>query len=255
MIPKHLLFLDIDGVLNSAQSADYWNDHGKDNGGLSPSNPDFCPIACNNLRRFFKYRPEVRIVVSSTWRLGRTVEELNQLMVGSVGLPDGLVIDKTPSMRDGVRGGEIAYWLKHNPGCEKFAIIDDDSDMSELLPHLLHTNWLTGFMHDQMLDLCKYFAHPWLWTNKWSIDHNKGKLWDEQIEVIREVEKQMCRVSYYGMGRPENNLDPSLENWAIAKFEEGSEGHYECVRKDLGDPLRFLGGRRPRTDDRYPDWD
>jgi hypothetical protein len=77
------------------------------------------------------------VVISSTWRLGKTVEELQEIFdyVGGT----FKIIGKTDSSDLRVRGPEIKKWLEKNineetHGCMyfdfyKYVIIDDDSDM------------------------------------------------------------------------------------------------------------------------------
>ena len=36
------------------------------------------------------------------------------------------------------RGEEIAAWLAQHPNVTRFVILDDDKDMLDLLPHLVH---------------------------------------------------------------------------------------------------------------------
>ena len=46
------------------------------------------------------------------------------------------------------RGIEIQTWLDENPGVEKFIILDDDSDMVHLMPHLLQTDGEFGLTNE-----------------------------------------------------------------------------------------------------------
>ena len=139
---SRILFLDFDGVLNSEQSAHWCHKRGVENGGFSPRNPEFCPYSVNNLEYILKEYPDLKIVVSSAWRLGRTVEELQELLFKYANVPKDRVIDKTKTLRNfsDDRGYEIQDWLDRNP-TEKFCIVDDDSDMLHLLPKLVQTSW------------------------------------------------------------------------------------------------------------------
>jgi hypothetical protein len=77
-------------------------------------------------------------VVSSTWRHGKTVSEL-QAMLEAEGFT-GRVVDKTPTVAPGAeRGEEIAAWLaEHAVG--GYVIIDDHVDMGELRTELVLTH-------------------------------------------------------------------------------------------------------------------
>ncbi len=55
----------------------------------------------------------------------------------------GEIIEMTIS-GDSDRGSEIQHYLDNNPDISKFVIIDDDSDMGELLPHLIQTKFEDG---------------------------------------------------------------------------------------------------------------
>lgn len=97
---------------------------------------------CIDLLNYLTDKTGAKLVVSSSWRNGRTVEELQQLFK-TVGIT-GTVIDKTPRLRFGhegyeksvPRGCEIKAWLEKNKGIlgvkfskAKYVILDDDSDM------------------------------------------------------------------------------------------------------------------------------
>jgi hypothetical protein len=78
------------------------------------------------------------VVVSSTWRHGKTVAEL-QAMLDAEGFT-GRVLDTTPGdLHGATRGEEIAAWLaKHAvDGC---VILDDHADMGPLRTHLVQTH-------------------------------------------------------------------------------------------------------------------
>lgn len=119
-----VLFLDIDGVLNSA---DCWSRlrgsrHKIDREKVALLNEVVAVTGC-------------RIVVSSTWRIGIGQGKGGcRDILRSYGLKARFKRDwRTPEMRDDdmavpVRGNEIADWLQRN-GSPAYAIVDDDSDM------------------------------------------------------------------------------------------------------------------------------
>ena len=116
------IFLDIDGVLAPIRSWDRYGD-------LDP--------ACIQVLNEIVARGQADVVVSSTWRYGKTVAEL-QAVLEAHGFT-GRVLDKTPTGTPGVnRGEEIAAWLaEHAVG--GYVIIDDHVDMGELRSHLVLT--------------------------------------------------------------------------------------------------------------------
>lgn len=141
-----VLFLDIDGVLNTFRTnLVYGAVLGRDidaKDKLDPLAMDFLKLLIDN---------NVAIVVSSTWRLGRTVSELTDIL--------GMKIhDKTCSFPfpGSVRGDEIKIWLDSNPGVSNYCILDDDSDMLDhQLAFFVKTNYKEGISYLNMLDVVK----------------------------------------------------------------------------------------------------
>ena len=84
------------------------------------------------------------IVVSSTWRIGMTLEQLQTLITKSGFNPEIKVIGVTPVLYQ-QRGLEIQQWIDDNKFKNKFIIIDDDSDMCHLLPLLIRCDCQLGF--------------------------------------------------------------------------------------------------------------
>ena len=122
-----MIFLDIDGVLAPIRQWDRYGD-------LDP--------ACVQVLNEIVAAGEADVVVSSTWRHGRTVAEL-QAMLEAGGFA-GRVLDKTPAALNGAsRGDEIAAWLaEHAVGA--YVIIDDHADMGTLGSRLVQTRPAEG---------------------------------------------------------------------------------------------------------------
>ena len=120
---RRVIFLDIDGVLAPIHR---WDRYGE----LHP--------ACIQVLNEIVASGRSDVVVSSTWRHGKTVAELQE-MLDAQGFA-GCVLDKTPSDLPGAsRGQEIAAWLAdHAVG--GYVIIDDHADMGELRTHLVQTH-------------------------------------------------------------------------------------------------------------------
>lgn len=137
-----VLFLDIDGVLNSTQTAREHHSWMI----LSPEKLSFIKHLHN---------AGVEIVVSSTWRKGRTLEELSTILGVKV-------YSKTPSLHSmqGCRGDEIDVWLKEN-NFPEYCIIDDDWDM---LKHqddfFVHTNIDVGMEFEHLQKICQILHLP-----------------------------------------------------------------------------------------------
>jgi len=120
---RRVIFLDIDGVLAPIRRWDRYGD-------LDP--------ACVQVLNEIVARGGADVVVSSTWRYGRTVAEL-QVILESKGFT-GRVLDRTPTGPPGAgRAEEIAAWLaEHAVG--GYVIIDDHVDLGELGTQLVQTH-------------------------------------------------------------------------------------------------------------------
>lgn len=169
-----VIFLDFDGVLNSYQSANFWRNR-RDQAKLQPSKlrawpgtleylaQEFCPIALSNVEELILRAPDVKIVVSSTWRLGETVESLKKILAPSKLVSDA-IIGVTPYFHDQIRGTEIKHWLDRHPEVTHYAIIDDDNDMlEEQRDNFVHTSSMHGYLYG---DMCKTLGilgekNPW----------------------------------------------------------------------------------------------
>jgi hypothetical protein len=94
--------------------------------------------ACIEVLNGIVARTGAEVVVSSTWRYGKTVAELQE-MLDAHGFA-GRVCDKTPVGAPGAtRGDEIAAWLSQHP-VDGYVIVDDHVDMGPLMSHLVLTH-------------------------------------------------------------------------------------------------------------------
>jgi hypothetical protein len=158
-----VVFLDIDGVLNTFQGEMYHALQGTHrNQAQFPGfdhktrphdfhqwmSKDWCPVAISNLRWLLMAVPELKIVVSSVWRYGHTNDDMRWLFVHYPELFNRC-IGRTVSFDHGIRGREIQHYLDNN-SVDDFVIIDDDADMEHLLPKLVQTNGLHGMTYEDM---------------------------------------------------------------------------------------------------------
>lgn len=137
----NLIFLDVDGVLNSVNHLIkiYKQTHRPHSNFSYP----FDPCCLENLKTLVE-KTNSKLVITSTWRIepvGRqtllgTLKQYNM---------DQQVIGWTPILNTS-RGIEIQTFLDNFKICRNpnFIILDDDSDMNHLLPHLIKTNAQTG---------------------------------------------------------------------------------------------------------------
>lgn len=141
-----IIFLDFDGVLNSA-------DHFDRILGVIKKNPDYDPIrqidpeAVKRLSRIVE-ETGAKVVISSTWRYGHTLTELREIL-GKFGFT-GQIVGATPRHDSRARGLEIDAWLSERVSREKlvecFIILDDDADMDPHMDRLVQTSWQSGLL-------------------------------------------------------------------------------------------------------------
>lgn len=134
-----VLFLDVDGTLNSALFL-------QENPGVFDCVDEaeaLDPVAVARLEQVL-LRTGAVIVVSSAWRLFHTVEQI-QGFLHRRGAPSARVIGGTPRLT-GYRGEEIKAYLKEHPEITRFAIVDDDSDMEPLYSKLVQTDKNEGML-------------------------------------------------------------------------------------------------------------
>lgn len=131
-----VIFLDIDGVLNTGIYAIHYFDICKHFGlsrkgakdlrhGLRDEFGSHFDNRCVQLLEYIIEETGAKIVISSTWR--GSGEEVMKSLWEKRKLP-GEVIGITPFLNNSDRGYEIERWLKYNE-VDNYVIIDDDSDM------------------------------------------------------------------------------------------------------------------------------
>lgn len=144
-----VIFLDIDGVLNSAQS--FIAAHAA---GMSRFTTNYAGWDKDSVARLgaIILQTGAKVVVSSTWRLFL----MDSLKSGiDTLLPDigsSVIVGKTPhnGFADKTRGSEIAEWLANNP-VDQYVIIDDDSDLlPSQIDNFVQTSWKTGLQDEHM---------------------------------------------------------------------------------------------------------
>lgn len=145
-MPIKVIFLDIDGVLNGDDSPPLFSE------GWPLSHLETHLIEkINKIADTLDLTDEskTKIVISSSWRVRFSYTELVE-MLKEKGLRVE-VIDVTPRIiprKMSVyirRGQEIKEWLHTTREIiEKFVIIDDDSDMEDLKPRLIRTDYRIG---------------------------------------------------------------------------------------------------------------
>ena len=169
-----IIFLDMDGVVNTA---------GKDKYSLSlilpydfENNKDFFYFDTRILFNFIKLLEfckdnEIKIVISSTWRIGTTIDGWNKFIYKyfrtSLKLKetDNLIIGLTNNKFNGIRGLQIGSWLDEynstsKDKIEKYLIIDDEIvDIKPYLPkeNILKINPKDGLTEEKIKEIINHF--------------------------------------------------------------------------------------------------
>jgi hypothetical protein len=135
----NVLFLDIDGVVNCATTTQRHR-------GVIGIDPYMALIVGNIVDK-----TNVKVVLSSTWRLWKhTKEEVEAQVVK--------LYDVTPHLGGLDRGYEIKEWLDQHPDVERYAILDDNSDMlPEQMDHFFQTTWKDGINQTIADKIISYF--------------------------------------------------------------------------------------------------
>ena len=172
-----VLFLDMDGVLNSNvffRSTAYAESRAMQQMGDDESYGDEWTAMVDNsavarLNRVIK-ETGAKVVISSSWRYHRTPEDMQDVLnrCGFKGevigrTPVGMEIDPdsvgAPEMRLTVqydRGYEIEQWLVQNTHlnvADNFAIVDDDWDMPNIKDHFVRTSAEYGLTDEDVNQL------------------------------------------------------------------------------------------------------
>ena len=147
-----IIFLDFDGVLNSTPSFITWRKARQEGLVHQYANPDASCVTLVN--RLILADPEIRVVLSTSWRTMGDIPFLRNILINDFGLSKdaaAMVIDKTcdPKLSGRRRGHEIAEWLLENAskGITHYVILDDNSDMTpeQIKSHFVQTNFDDGF--------------------------------------------------------------------------------------------------------------
>ncbi len=166
---QRYLFLDIDGVLNTINYSNYLIDNEEDD--FDEEGALFDPYAVANLADIINNVPDVKIIISSSWRF-KGLDWMNMLW-DKRNLP-GSIYDFTPGLEFtrfvdvinkkysesvfpyGTRGLEIGEWLRlhapQNPMLYKYVILDDCDDFpSFYIGHLIQTDQKVGITKEVVI--------------------------------------------------------------------------------------------------------
>lgn len=153
---RPILFLDFDGVLNHHRTP---TRHTFPGGctylGIDPRNVE-------RLNRICEAVPEMRIVVSSTWRTSYDAFQLGQVLTEQGFKYPDRIIGATPTWVDlpqfrrgpPCRGDEIQAWIDAQPEAERpadeeIAILDDMEEFAHLDARLVRTDMFDGGISEE----------------------------------------------------------------------------------------------------------
>lgn len=161
---RRLIFLDIDGVLNSGEF--FRAQHEAKNRStesriitVDDRDEEMIDPAAVALLAELVQRSGAVMVLSSSWRIVRPLTKMRELLAGK-GFPTPVpLIDKTPNGPP--RGKEIQTWLDaHREPPSGIVILDDSSDMLHLQPWLVRTNFPDGLRREHVEQALEVLARP-----------------------------------------------------------------------------------------------
>ncbi|HVT63414.1 MAG TPA: HAD domain-containing protein [Legionellaceae bacterium] len=152
-----ILFLDFDGVLNSAEYFEkFIKLHPERAGTLIDQLDPEQLVRLNNIIE----KTDANICISSTWRIMNTLPQLRDILTSFGFKYPEKVIAKTPESWSGYRGHEIAIWLEGHPEVTQFVIVDDNSDMEPHMDRFVQTGWGYGMDDKHMNQIIEMLNKP-----------------------------------------------------------------------------------------------
>lgn len=146
---NNIIFLDIDGVLRTHKSDLEWSNQ-LNTSLLKGINRLFSKSAVDNLNEVI-ILTKAKIVVTSTWRINLSVEELSKIFKERGVI--GEVIDKTGINFSG-RGLEIKEWLDNNSVANYVVLDDQVKDIVDIVNNVIKVDSQNGFEEvDLVLDI------------------------------------------------------------------------------------------------------
>ena len=148
---RKIVFLDIDGVLNSDAYADYM---------LTEENIDIFNEDMLDERAIVQLKKiveatDAEIVLSSSWRWYKDTRDTVHYQLRAKGID---FVDTTPQEIDVTmsRGAEIKLWLDDHPEVKQFVILDDDDlRIKEYLPNHVKTTFKYGLTREKAAEAIK----------------------------------------------------------------------------------------------------
>ena len=152
-----VIFLDMDGVLN------YWGSGTEDvptedrilSSYIGLSYAYISKTKANLFSEYIRQHPDIKICVSSTWRVYYPTVKKMITDFKSMGLPGDNIVGRTDDLRTyNNRHLEIAAWINSHD-VEAFVILDDIEDFGVLQDHLVWTDPTVGLTEEDLVKVSK----------------------------------------------------------------------------------------------------
>lgn len=134
----NLIFLDVDGVLNSTKFAVKMLEEEN----VRVYAEDMLDTHALRLLKLLVDKTEAQIILASSWRKIPESRRNLERQLQQFGM---YISDSTPDTGK-KRGDDISAWFNMIPGAKKcnYVILDDDSDMTVHIEHLVQTSFDVG---------------------------------------------------------------------------------------------------------------
>lgn len=179
-----VVFLDFDGVINTPMltEANMRRGHAYNHEEDRKVNNYRAICYLNELCHLEK----LKIVVSSTWRMADKQYPVAKALYNSGLDLDIEVIGCTPILHQD-RGIEIKNFLVSHPQIDRFVILDDDSDMADLIDYLVLCNHEVGFGAPEFLVAIKLLDEKFDEKNDYTVDEDHYNLITSNIEQAVDI--------------------------------------------------------------------
>lgn len=151
------------------------------------------PILIRRLNKIFEEVPDLKIVISSSWRKLYSIEEIKEIFIKQGFNPDFEIIDRTVSHVEGKdhrRGHEIEEWLLRHKEVETYVILDDDSDMlRNQSRHFVNTSWVCGLTFADVYRCVKILnpLSPFVKHIASHVEFSKNGGWNWKADKVEEL--------------------------------------------------------------------
>lgn len=132
-----IIFLDVDGVLNNAR----WAQKMYNEGVHVYADDLLYDPAIKQLKRLID-ATDAKVILSSSWR---NYPDAMKHLATQLAAYDIFIYGVTPNVGP-QRGDDISEWLANHP-VDNYVILDDDSDMTVHMDHLVQTSYETGLQY------------------------------------------------------------------------------------------------------------